>query len=153
MPILKSIGDVGKTIGSLKAVLDYVSRKGKEDENVLLSGIGVSSDSDKAFNQFMFNKRIHNQVGGQMYKHYVQSFSSSDNITPEMAHEIATRFAEENFLSRGFKCYVATHNDKGHIHSHIVLDNVNTESGLKYKELDEKDLKKNNMKKGAKKKN
>ena len=58
MPILKSIGDVGKTIGSLKAVLDYVSRKGK-DENVLLSGIGVSSDSDKAFNQFMFNKRIH----------------------------------------------------------------------------------------------
>ena len=47
MPILKSIGDVGKTIGSLKAVLDYVSRKGKEDENVLLSGIGVSSDRFK----------------------------------------------------------------------------------------------------------
>lgn len=153
MPILKSIGDVGKTIGSLKAVLDYVSRKGKEDENVLLSGVGVSNDSDKAFNQFMFNKRIHDQVGGKMYKHYVQSFSSSDNITPEMAHEIATKFAEENFLARGFKCYVATHTDKGHIHSHIVLDNVNTESGLKYKELDEKDLKKNSTKKDTKKKN
>lgn len=153
MPILKSIGDVGKTIGSLKAVLDYVSRKGKEDENVLLSGVGVSSDSDKAFNQFMFNKRIHDQVGGKMYKHYVQSFSSQDNITPEKAHEIAVKFAEENFLERGFKCYVATHSDKGHIHSHIVLDNVNVESGLKYKELDEKDLKKNNTKKDLKKKN
>lgn len=153
MPILKSIGDVGKTIGSLKAVLDYVSRKGKEDENVLCSGVGVSNDSDKAFNQFMFNKRIHDQVGGKMYKHYVQSFSSQDNITPEMAHEIATKFAEENFLARGFKCYVATHTDKGHIHSHIVLDNVNTESGLKYKELDEKDLKKNSTKKDTKKKN
>ena len=33
MPILKSIGDVGKTVGSLKAVLNYVSRKGK-NENV-----------------------------------------------------------------------------------------------------------------------
>lgn len=153
MPILKSIGDVGKTIGSLKAVLDYVSRKGKEDENVLLSGVGVSNDSDKAFNQFMFNKRIHDQVGGKMYKHYVQSFSNQDNITPEKAHEIAVKFAEENFLERGFKCYVATHSDKGHIHSHIVLDNVNVESGLKYKELDEKDLKKNNTKKDLKKKN
>jgi hypothetical protein len=152
MPILKSIGNVGKTIGSLKAVLDYVSRRGT-NENVLLSGVGVASDSDKAFNQFMFNKRIHNQVGGKMYKHYVQSFSSSDDITPEKAHEIAVKFAEENFLERGFKCYVATHNDKGHIHSHIVLDNVNTESGLKYKELDEKDLKKNNIKKDTKKKN
>jgi relaxase/mobilization nuclease len=152
MPILKSIGDVGKTVGSLKAVLNYVSRKGK-NENVLCSGIGVADDSDKAFNQFMFNKRIHNQVGGKMYKHYVQSFSSQDNITPEMAHEIAVKFAEENFLERGFKCYVATHTDKGHIHSHIVLDNVNTESGLKYKELDEKELKKNNIKKGTKKKN
>jgi len=152
MPILKSIGNVGKTIGSLKAILDYVSRRGT-NENVLLSGVGVASDSDKAFNQFMFNKRIHNQVGGKMYKHYVQSFSSSDDITPEKAHEIAVKFAEENFLERGFKCYVATHNDKGHIHSHIVLDNVNTESGLKYKELDEKDLKKNNIKKNTKKKN
>lgn len=152
MPILKSIGDVGKTVGSLKAVLDYASRKGK-NENVLLSGIGVSSDSDKAFKQFMFNKRIHNQVGGKMYKHYVQSFSSSDNITPEVAHEIAVKFAEENFLERGFKCYVATHIDKDHIHSHIILDNVNVESGLKYKELDEKDLKKNSTKKGTKKKN
>lgn len=152
MPILKSIGNVGKTIGSLKAVLDYVSRRGT-NENVLLSGVGVASDSDKAFNQFMFNKRIHNQVGGKMYKHYVQSFSSSDDITPEKAHEIAVKFAEENFLERGFKCYVATHNDKGHIHSHIVLDNVNTESGLKYKELDERDLKKNNIKKDTKKKN
>lgn len=151
MPILKSIGDVGKTIGSLKAVLDYVSRKGK-DENVLLSGIGVSSDSYKAFNQFMFNKRIHDKVGGKMYKHYVQSFSINDNITPEKAHEIATKFAEENFLARGFKCYVATHQDKDHIHSHIILDNVNTESGLKYIELDEKDLKKNSTKKDTKKK-
>lgn len=152
MPILKSIGDVGKTIGSLKAVLNYVARKGT-NENVLCSGIGVADDSDKAFNQFMFNKRIHNQVGGKMYKHYIQSFSSQDNITPELAHEIATKFAEENFLARGFKCYVATHSDKGHIHSHIVLDNVNVESGLKYKELDEKDLKKNNTKKDLKKKN
>lgn len=152
MPILKSIGDVGKTIGSLKAVLNYVARKGT-NENVLCSGVGVADDSDKAFNQFMFNKRIHEQVGGKMYKHYVQSFSSNDNITPEMAHEIAVKFAEENFLSRGFKCYVATHSDKGHIHSHIVLDNVNVESGLKYKELDEKDLKKNSTKKDTKKKN
>lgn len=156
MPILKSIGDVGKTIGSLKAVLNYVARKGT-NENVLCSGVGVADDSDKAFNQFMFNKRIHEQVGGKMYKHYVQSFSSNDNITPEMAHEIAVKFAEENFLSRGFKCYVATHSDKDHIHTHIIVDNVSFENGLKYVELSESDLKRKQYKeryeKGELKKN
>ena len=81
-----------------------------------------------------------------MYKHYIQSFSPEDNITAEKAHEIATRFAEENFLSRGFKCYIATHTDKDHTHTHFIVDNVNFENGLKYVELSESDLKRKQYK-------
>ena len=94
----------------------------------------------------MYNKRVHNKVNGKMYKHYIQSFSSQDNITAEKAHEIAVKFAEENFLSRGFKCYVATHSDKDHIHTHFILDNVSFENGLKYVELSESDLKRKQYK-------
>lgn len=146
MPILKSVGEVGKSVASLKAVLDYVSRKDKKTEKVITSGVGLDPNVDKAFNEIMYNKRSYNKVNGKMYKHYIQSFSSQDNITAEKAHEIAVKFAEENFLSRGFKCYVATHSDKDHIHTHFILDNVNYQNGLKYVELSESDLKRKQYK-------
>lgn len=146
MPILKSVGEVGKSVGSLKAVLEYISRKDADTEKVLTSGVGLDANVDKAFNEIMYNKRSYNKVSGKMYKHYIQSFSPEDNITAEKAHEIATRFAEENFLSRGFKCYVATHSDKDHIHTHFIMDNVSFENGLKYVELSESDLKRKQYK-------
>lgn len=146
MPILKSVGEVGKTVGSLKSVLNYVSRKDKNTEKVLTSGVGLDVNVDKAFAEIMYNKRVYNKVNGKMYKHYIQSFSPEDNITAEKALEIATRFAEENFLSRGFKCYIATHSDKDHIHTHFIVDNVNYQNGLKYVELSESDLKRKQYK-------
>ena len=146
MPILKSVGEVGKSIGSLKSVLNYVSRKDKKTDKVLTSGVGLDANVDKAFAEIMYNKRSYNKVSGKMYKHYIQSFSPKDNITAEKALEIATRFAEENFLSRGFKCYIATHTDKDHIHTHFIVDNVNYQNGLKYVELSESDLKRKQYK-------
>lgn len=144
MPILKAINKVGKTVSSLHQVLYYVSRKGQEDEEqVLKTGVGCSNQVDEAFREMMFNKRHYNKANGKMYKHYVQSFEPN-SVSKEKAHEIAIKFVEENFLSKGFRAYVVTHADKEHIHSHIVVDNVNFESGLKYVELNEKDLKKNN---------
>lgn len=146
MPILKAINKVGKTVASLHQVLYYVSRKDKEDEKeVLKSGVGVSDDIDEAFKEMMFNKRHYNKANGKMYKHYVQSYKPGE-VTKEKAHEIAIKFVEENFLSKGFRAYVVTHSDKEHIHNHIIVDNVNFNSGLKYVELNEKDLKKNSTK-------
>lgn len=157
MPILKSVGEVGKSVGSLKSVLNYVSRKDKKTDKVLTSGVGLDANVDKAFAEIMYNKRVYNKVNGKMYKHYIQSYNPKDNITAEKAHEIAVKFAEENFLSRGFKCYVATHSDKEHIHTHFILDNVSFENGLKYVELSESDLKRKQYKeryeKGELKKN
>jgi len=149
MPILKAINKVGKTIASLHQVLYYVSRKDKEDEKeVLKTGVGCSNQVDEAFREMMFNKRHYNKANGKMYKHYVQSFEPGA-ITKEKAHEIGVKFVEENFLNKGFRAYVVTHTDKEHIHNHIIVDNVNFNNGLKYVELNEKDLKKNNTKIGS----
>ena len=149
MPVLKAINKVGKTVSSLHQVLYYVARKGQEDEDqVLKTGVGCSNQVDEAFKEMMFNKRHFNKVSGKMYKHYIQSYEPG-TITKEKAHEIGVKFAEENFLSKGFRAYVVTHADKEHIHNHIILDNVNFNSGLKYVELNEKDLKKNNTKIGS----
>lgn len=143
MPVLKAINKVGKTVASLHQVLYYVSRKDQADEKeVLKTGLGCSNQVDEAFKEMMFNKRHYNKANGKMYKHYVQSFEPN-SVSKEKAHEIGVKFAEENFLSKGFRAYVVTHIDKDHIHNHIVIDNVSFETGLKYVELNEKDLKKN----------
>ena len=148
MPILKSIGANKKvknkvytqTPASLKRVLDYVTRKGKDESEVYKSyGVGLSDNSDKAFRQIMFNKNAFNKVDGRQYKHYVTSYPAGfDDL--ETIEKITTKFAEENFLKRGFKCYVAIHQDKDHFHSHIIVDSVNFINGYKLQEMDQKQL-------------
>lgn len=53
--------------------------------------------------------------------HYIQSFDPKDNVSPELAHRIAKAFARKTF---GDDCQIviATHVDKGHIHSHFILN-------------------------------
>lgn len=148
MPILKSIGANKKvknkvytqTPASLKRVLDYVTRKGKDESEVYKSyGVGLLDNSDKAFRQIMFNKNAFNKVDGRQYKHYVTSYPAGfDDL--ETIEKITTKFAEENFLKRGFKCYVAIHQDKDHFHSHIIVDSVNFINGYKLQEMDQKQL-------------
>ena len=148
MPILKSIGANKKvknkvytqTPASLKRVLDYVTRKGKDESEVYKSyGVGLSDNSDKAFRQIMFNKNAFNKADGRQYKHYVTSYPIGYNDL-ETIEKITTKFAEENFLNRGFKCYVAIHQDKDHFHSHIIVDSVNFINGYKLQEITEKQL-------------
>jgi hypothetical protein len=154
MPILKSIGANKKvknkvytqTPASLKRVLDYITRKNKDESEVYKSyGVGLSDNSDKAFKEIMFNKRAFDKIDGRQYKHYVTSYQAGfDDL--ETIEKITTKFVEENFLKRGFKCYVAIHQDKDHFHSHIIVDSVNFLNGYKLQEITEKQLLKSRYK-------
>ena len=65
-----------------------------------------------------------------MFYHLIQSFHPHENITPEKAHQIAVRFASEQF--KGYETVISTHVDQEHIHSHFVINSVNFETGYKY---------------------
>ena len=69
------------------------------------------------------------KTDGRQYKHYVQSFEN-DSIEPKMAHEIAREWAEKNF--KGYEVLFATHCDKGHIHTHFIVNSVSFEDGRKF---------------------
>lgn len=142
MPIFKAVKG-GKGIGAFTNVLNYLVRadKTEEDKKVLVTGIGVSNDPKKAKKQIIYNKLVHDKLDREaLYKQFTQSFDSKDRdkLTPEKVHEIGIKFAEENFEKYGFKCIVATHFEKDHIHNHFFVDNVNVESGLKYVILDDR---------------
>lgn len=142
MPIFKAVEN-GKGIGAFTNVLNYLVRadKSEEDKKVIVSGIGVSSDPKKAKKQIIYNKLVHDKLDREaLYKQFTQSFDSKDKdkLTPELVHKIGVLFAEENFEKYGFKCIVATHFEKDHIHNHFFVDNINIESGLKYTILDDR---------------
>lgn len=154
MPILKSIAANKKvkdkvytqTPGSLKRILEYVTRKGKDQSEVYKAyGVGLNDNIDIAFKEIMFNKRAFDKVDGRQYKHYAISYPPGFNDL-ETIEKIATRFVEENFLKRGFKCYIAIHTDKDHYHTHIIADSVNFLNGYKLQEITEKQLLKDRYK-------
>ena len=61
--------------------------------------------------------------------HYIQSFDPKDNISPELAHRIAKAFARKT-IGDDCQVVIATHTDRGHIHSHILV-NTYTLTGRK----------------------
>lgn len=142
MPIFKAIEN-GKGLGAFTNVLNYLVRadKSEEDKKVIVTGIGVSNDPQKALKQMIYNKLVHDKLDKEaLYKQFTQSYDSKDRdkLSPELVHKMGVLFAEENFEKYGFKCIVITHFEKDHIHNHFFLDNVNVESGLKYTILDDR---------------
>ena len=119
-----------QTRRGLKALLNYCAKNAKtiHDGRKLVTGVNCVAQS--AYNEMMNTKLRYKKADGRMYYHLLQSFHPDENLTPETAHEIALRFAEENFS--GYEVLVATHVDRNHIHSHLVLNSVNTENGYKY---------------------
>ena len=153
MPILKAIGkNKGKkkgttkqTLAGMKAVLDYIARAGREEQIYKAFGMGISDNVDRANNAIIFNKDTHDKIDNNLYKHYALSFPPGfDNL--ELIEKITREFVQKEYVDKGFLCYVGIHIDKDHFHSHILVDTVNINSGLKLQELNSKDMEKERYK-------
>ena len=119
-----------QTRQGLKALLNYCSKNAKTIHNGRRLVSGINCVAQSAYNEMMNTKLRYKKADGRMYYHLLQSFHPDENLTPETAHEIALRFAEENY--KGYEVLVATHVDRNHIHSHMVINSVNAENGYKY---------------------
>ena len=114
----------------LSFILNYCQRKEKTTlgDRQLVTGINCLPAS--AYKEFVSTKLFYRKDSGRMFYHLLQSFSPDEAITPETAHEIAVKFASEQF--KGYEVLVATHVDKEHIHSHFIINSVNSDTGNKY---------------------
>ena len=155
MPVLKVIGKniqnkkkkkkTKQTLAGMKRVLNYIARAGKEEQIYKAFGMGLSDNVNRANDKIIFNKKTHDKVDNNLYKHYALSFPPGfDNL--ELIEKITREFVQKEFLDKGFLCYVGIHIDKDHFHSHILVDTVNINSGLKLQELNSKDMEKERYK-------
>ena len=122
-----------QTYNTMSFVLQYTMRDDKtvaDDGNKYVTGVNCTPQS--AYTEFNNTKRLYNKTDKRLFYHFVQSFSVDENISPQTAHEIAVRFAEETEKFSGFEIVVSTHCDRDHIHSHFVMNSVNAESGRKF---------------------
>ena len=113
--------------GGLRQAIDYITNPVKTNEQLLTDY--VRCDPGYAAQQMMDTKRALGKTAGRQCYHIIQSFKP-DEITPELAHEIAKQFAAVHLP--GYEAVIATHVDKAHIHSHIVFNSVNAVTGKMY---------------------
>lgn len=111
---------------SIGRAVNYVTRTEKTEER-LVSGIECSPQN--AIEEMKATKALWGKEDGRQYKHFVHSFPPGEKITPEQAHELARELCQDRF--KGYEVLIATHKDKGHIHSHIIVNSVSYEDGKK----------------------
>ena len=119
-----------QTAGSMGRVIQYVSQPKKtvdEEGNRYLTG--VNCVADVAMQSFMATKRLYGKDNGTFFYQYTQSFSPEEDLTPAQAHEIGLELAEQFFP--GCEVLVATHVDREHLHSHLVVNSVHPDTGKK----------------------
>lgn len=65
-----------------------------------------------------------------MARHLIQSFLPGE-VDPIKAHEIGMELCKK-ILKEDYEFVLATHIDRGHIHNHIIFNNVNYKTGKCY---------------------
>lgn len=113
---------------AMRSVMLYVMQEKKTawEGGPLVSGINCQPQS--VYDDFLNTKLLYHKDGGVMFYHMVQSFPKGAAVDPRQAHEAARRLAE---YFDGCEVLVCTHVDRGHIHSHCVINSLNFETGKK----------------------
>lgn len=111
-------------------MIQYISQPKKTiDEKGNRYLTGVNCVADVAMQSFMATKHLYGKDTGTFFYQYTQSFSPEEDLTPAQAHEIGLELAERFFP--GCEVLVATHVDREHLHSHLVVNSVHPDTGKK----------------------
>jgi len=113
---------------SLKRIINYVTQSKKTDEHLMA---GIDCDPQNAYDDMLLTKELFHKTNGRQYKHFIYSFPPGEAVTPEQVLENAQRLVTETPALQGYQALIAVHQDRKHIHAHIVVNSVHAETGYK----------------------
>lgn len=131
MAITKVINKPAKTRAGLRNVTEYILRDDKVKEGYVTM-IGPAPDKidwDSVYNSFLDEKKIWGKESGRMCAHYVLSFHADEKVSPDEVLDLATELAEKTF--DGFQVVIAVHQDRDHLHAHLLVNSVSYVDGMK----------------------
>ena len=117
--------------------LDYIMNPKKTDGGILVSTYACSPET--AADEFMLFRQEYQQntwrtQENEVIGYHVRQAFKPDEITPEEANEIGKELASR-MTDDQFAYVVATHIDKRHIHSHIIICSTDLEGQHKYRDV------------------
>ncbi len=113
---------------SIRQVMTYATNPDKTEKQFYTTGINC--EIKEAVKQMQFVKTIYGKENGILAFHAYQSFNEGE-VTPEIAHEIGVKLANEMWGDR-FQVVVSTHLNTQHLHNHFVINSVSFKDGKKY---------------------
>ena len=132
MAINKVVNSAAKSHGAMSNVIAYVLRNDKVTEGYVdITGPYGSGGIDRAgvYRSFLQEKRQWGKDSGRMYSHNIISFHKNEKITAAQCLEIGRMFVDKFFS--GFQSLISVHQDKDHLHCHIVTNTVSFIDGHK----------------------
>lgn len=113
---------------TLNLAIDYIVNGDKTDEQLLVSTHKCHEST--AYTQFLRTRNDAGTKGTVLARHLIQSFLPGET-SPELAHQIGMELCKK-ILKDEYELVLSTHVDKGHIHNHIIFNNVNMVTGRCY---------------------
>lgn len=114
---------------TLDLSIEYICNPNKTDGEILISTHACGHET--ASLEFEMTRQSWNSTTKNLARHLIQSFDPDDKLTPEVAHEIGKKLID-NVLNGNYEYILTTHIDKGHIHNHILFNNVSFIDGHAY---------------------
>lgn len=113
---------------TLNLAISYIVNGEKTDEQILVSTHKCHQET--AHTQFLRTRNDAGTNGTVLARHLIQSFLPGE-ASPEMAHQIGLELCKK-ILKDEYEFVLSTHIDKGHIHNHVIFNNVNMVTGKCY---------------------
>jgi len=113
---------------NLHRVIEYTKSSYKTEKQLYVTAINCSEDN--VLQEMLETKKIFEKEDKVLAYHAIQSFRENE-VTPEIAHKIGIKLAEEIWGDR-FQVVVTTHLNTHCLHNHFVINSVSFIDGMKY---------------------
>lgn len=123
-----AITKIWKFKSRLDQLIEYAINGEKTEQKLYVSGINCIPDT--AFYEMKNVKKQFFKTEGIECFHGIQSFAK-DEVTPEQAHEIGVKLADE-LWGENFQVIVSTHLNTDNIHNHFVINSVSFLDGKRF---------------------
>lgn len=114
----------------LKNAIDYILKPEKTKDGLLIGG-NCGSEPEEVLQAFLETKKEFGKMDGRQGYHFVISFAKGET-DEKTAYEVIQDFCRE-YLGDSYDYVFAVHDDKEHLHGHIVFNSIDRVEGYKYR--------------------
>jgi len=134
MPLFKGKASKAKPQKAIDYITDpkkavIISSQSMDDSNDLANRSHAYRNYAKQFKETCDIYGKGSKSDERKYYHFKLSCNPIDNPAPQQSHELAEKLAQQLFAD--YECVIATHNDTDTLHTHIIVNAVSFETGLK----------------------